>query len=182
MIKRSDFLIYSRIIIENDNLDAILSKLNLNKKSEFAFYDLVYLNKNGANITEDTLKIRVYQKNEWDNKNVIVIRKTAPIVNGMKEDNILLHQQFDTEKEALDFVEQTLSSQYEYKFKLEKSGIEYINEQLHVWVENIKDIGISIEFGSMDAELIENAILLFPVKERLTESVPEYLYKKYFCS
>ncbi len=27
------------------------------KKSEFSFYDLIYLNKNGRSITEDTLKI-----------------------------------------------------------------------------------------------------------------------------
>ena len=39
-------------------------------------------------------------------------------------------------------------------------------------------MGISIEFGSEKQEYIEDAIMLFDVKERLTISVPEYLYNK----
>ena len=173
-------MIYSRIITEDNTFDEIIEKLDLEKKTEFAFYDLIYLNKNGTSITEDTLKIRVYQKNEWKNKNVLVIQKTAPIINGVKEDKVLLREEFDTEKEATNFVEKNLSNNYEYKFKLEKTGTEYGNENLRLWVENIKDIGTSIEIGSNNQKTIENAISLFKVKERLKESVPEYLYKLYF--
>lgn len=171
-------MIYSRIIIDDNNLDEIIKKLNLEKKSDFAFYDLVYLNKNGASITEDTLKIRVYQKNEWDNKDVLVIRKTAPVINGVKEDKVLLRKEFDTEQDAIDFVNKTLSNDYEYKFKLEKDGTEYGNSDLRVWIENIKNVGTSVEFGSNNSASIEKAISLFRVKERLKESVPEYLYNK----
>lgn len=39
-------------------------------------------------------------------------------------------------------------------------------------------MGISIEFGSESQDRIEEAIALFDVKERLTISVPEYLYNK----
>ena len=77
----------------------------MKKASEYAFYDLVYLNKNGASITDDTLKIRVYQKNEWDSKAVLVIQKRATLENGAKVDKVLTREQFDTEKEALKFVE-----------------------------------------------------------------------------
>lgn len=171
-------MMYSRIIIDDSNLNEVIKKLGLEKKTEFAFYDLIYLNRNGASITEDTLKIRVYQKNEWDNKDVLVIRKAAPIINGIKEDKILLREEFDNEKEAIDFVSENLSKEYEYKFKLEKEGIEYANADLRVWIENIKDLGTSIEFGSINPKSIEKAISLFKVRERLEESVPEYLYKK----
>jgi len=172
-------MIYSRIIVNNvDNLHEILDKLNLSKKSEFAFCDLVYLNKNGASITEDTLKIRVYQKTEWDNKNVLVIRKTAPVIDRVKEDKVLLREEFDLVEDAIKYVDSNLSDIYEYRFKLEKSGVEYSNNNLRVWVEDIKDIGISIEFGSEKSDIIESAILLFNVKERLNISVPEYLYDK----
>ena len=171
-------MIYSRIITEDNNFDEIIEKLGLEKKAEFAFYDLIYLNKNGNSITEDTLKIRVYQKNEWNSKSVLVIRKTAPVINGVKEDKVLLREEFDTEKEALDFVNSNLSEDYEYKFKLEKDGIQYSNSTLSVWIENIEDVGISIEFGSTNSGTIEEAISLFNVKERLNKSIPEYLYKK----
>lgn len=169
---------YARIITDSIDLDEIIRKLNLEKKSDFAFYDLIYLNKNGKSITEDTLKIRVYQKNEWNTNNVLVIRKCAPVVNGVKEDKVLLREEFSTEEEAIDFVNQNFSNNYEYSFKLEKVGIEYANADLRIWIENIKDIGISIEFGSNDEQIIEEAITLFNVLERLDESVPEYLYKK----
>ena len=89
-----------------------------------------------------------------------------------------MREEFDTEQEAINFVNENLSNEYEYKFKLEKDGIEYANSNLSVLVENIKDIGVSIEFGSNCSEIIEQAISLFNVKERLDESVPEYLYNK----
>lgn len=173
-------MLYSRIIVNKGNIDTIIEKLNLIKKSEFAFYDLIYQNKNGTNITEDTLKVRVYQKNEWKTKNVLLIRKTAPMINGAKEDQVLLKKEFDIEKEAIDFINTHFANEYVYKFKLEKSGTEYGNENLRVWIEEIKDIGTSIEIGSENLEEIENAIQLFDVKERLEESVPEYLYNKLF--
>jgi len=172
-------MIYSRIIAKDNKIEEAINQLNLNKKSDFAFYDLIYLNRNGVSITEDTLKIRVYQKNEWDTKNVLVIRKTAPAIDGVKEDKVLLREEFDTVEEALNFVNENLSNEYEYKLKLEKTGVEYNNDKLSVWVENIKDIGTSIEFGAESSQIIENAISSFDVVERLHESVPEYLYKKY---
>lgn len=173
-------MLYSRIIVNKQNIDTAIEKLNLIKKSEFAFYDLIYQNKNGANIAKDTLKVRVYQKNEWKTKDVLLIRKTAPIINGSKEDKVLLRKEFDTEKEAIDFINANFDNEYEYKFKLEKNGLEYSNDDLRVWVEEIKDIGISIEIGSENQEKIENAIQLFDIKERLEISVPEYLYNKLF--
>ena len=95
---------YLRVILkDNLNVDNI-ENLGVLKASEYAFYDLVYLNKNGASITEDTLKIRVYQKNEWDSKAVLVIQKRATIENGAKIDKVLTSEQFDTEYEALKFV------------------------------------------------------------------------------
>ncbi len=171
---------YARIIVNDIDINNIITKLELTKKSEFAFYDLIYLNRNGASLTEDTLKIRVYQKNEWNSKNVLVIQKTVLLEKGAKKDKVLLKEEFDTEQEAKDFVKLHFSRQYEYKFSLEKDGIEYENEHLKVWVENIKDLGISIEFGSLENKYIEKAIAIFDVKERLSESVPEYLYKKYY--
>lgn len=173
-------MIYARIILNDDSqIEDNLNKLKVTKKSEFAFYDLIYLNKNGASITEDTLKIRVYQKNEWNNKNVLVIRKTAPLINGVKEDKCILREEFDTVEEARAYVNNNLANEFEYKIKLEKTGTEYGNADLRIWVENIKNIGWSIEFGAVEEEnAIEEAICLFNVKERLTVSIPEYLYNK----
>lgn len=172
-------MFYTRIILKSkENLLENLKKLGAIKKHDFAFFDLVYLNRDGSSITDDTLKVRVYKHNEWNSKAVLVIRKKAEVVDGVKEDKFLVREEFDTESEALKFVDENFKDSFDYQFKLEKSGEEYQNEDLRIWVEDIKDMGISIEFGSELQDKIEEAIALFDVKERLTISVPEYLYNK----
>lgn len=172
-------MFYTRIILKSkENLLENLKKLGAIKKHDFAFYDLVYLNRDGSSITDDTLKVRVYKHNEWNSKAVLVIRKKAEVVDGVKEDKFLVREEFDTESEALKFVDENFKDSFDYQFKLEKSGEEYQNEDLRICVEDIKDMGISIEFGSESQDRIEEAIALFDVKERLTISVPEYLYNK----
>ena len=172
-------MIYTRIIVNNtgDEVIDLLNAMQVIKNVEFSFYDLIYLNKNGASITEDTLKIRVYQKTELD-ANVLVLRKIAPFVNGVKEDQFLLNKKFDTEEEAVKFVKDNYDDSYEFSFKLEKIGTEYQKEGLKIWLENVKDIGISIEFGCEQQETIEDIINLFNIKERLNISLPEYIYLK----
>lgn len=171
-------MLYTRIILGDNEVDLALEKLGARVLHDFAFYDLIYLNRNGASITDDTLKIRVYKHNEWKNKNVLVIRKKAEVIEGVKEDKVLLREEFDTESDALKYVQDNLSREFEYKFKLEKSGREYECDDLRIWVEDIKTLGLSIEFGSVSQTRIEEAIKLFNVKERLEMSVPEYLYRK----
>lgn len=172
-------MFYARIILNNkDNLQQILNDLQAQKKSDFSFYDLVYLNRDGSSITDDTLKIRVYQHNEWNSKAVLVIRKKAERINGVKEDKFLVREEFDTEEEAKSFVEDNYRDTFDYVFRLEKTGEEYQNDNLRIWIEDIKDMGISIEFGSESQESVEEVIKMFDVKERLTMSVPEYLYNK----
>lgn len=169
---------YARVILNSDNVDEVIKKYNFEKKTDFAFYDLIYVNKNGAAITDDTLKIRVYQINQWKSKDVLVIRKDAPIINGSKEDRVLLKEEFDTEEEALAFVEKEFSKDYDFAFKLQKDGIEYGNGDVRLWRENVDNVGISIEVGSEDEEKIEDVLKDLDVRERLIQSLPEYMYEK----
>ena len=169
---------YVRCILESDNVDDIIKKFDMEFKSDFGFYDLVYVNKNGTSITDDTLKIRVYQKNHWDNKDVLVIRKIAPLVNGAKEDKVLLREEFDSVKEAQAYVDANLSNDFLFAFKLKKTGIQYGNEKINLWKENVENVGLSVEIGSEDEKLIEEVMSSLDIKERLTVSLPEYMYEK----
>ena len=170
---------YLRVILkDNLNVDNI-ENLGVLKASEYAFYDLVYLNKNGASITEDTLKIRVYQKNEWDSKAVLVIQKRAIIENGAKIDKVLTREQFDTEAEAIEYVSKNLAQDYEFSFKFAKSGIEYKNDNIRVWVEDVENIGVTLELEAEDTNTLNDFIKHFNVKERLDISLPEYYYINY---
>lgn len=169
---------YVRGILKSDNVDEIIKRYGLEFKCDFSFYDLVYINKNGASITDDTLKIRVYEINHWKSKNVLVIRKVAQLVNGTKEDKVLLHKEFDTVDEAKKYVEDSLSKEYEFAFKIEKIGIQYGNEILDIWKENVKDLGLTVEIGSTNNLLIEEVLSSLDIDKKLTISLPEYMYEK----
>lgn len=170
---------YLRVLLEdNTNVDNI-EDLGVKKASEYGFYDLVYLNRNGASITEDTLKVRVYQKNEWDSKAVLVIQKRAIVENGTKTDKVLTREQFDTEAQAIEYVNENLSQDYEYKFKFSKTGIEYKNEKIRVWVEDVENIGITLELEAQDSDILNEFLSNFNIAERLDISLPEYYYLKY---
>ena len=169
---------YVRGNLRTDNVDAVINKYNMRFKVDFAFYDLIYVNKNGASITDDTLKIRVYQINHWKSKNVLVIRKVAPLVNGSKEDKVLLKEEFDTVEEAQAFVDANLLDEYDFAFKLQKTGIQYGNDKVDLWKEDVETIGLSVEVGSEDERLMEQVFSDLDVEERLEVSLPEYMYEK----
>ncbi len=169
---------YVRGILNSDNVDEVIKKYDLKFKCNFSFYDLIYVNKDGTSITDDTLKIRVYQINHWNSKNVLVIRKVAPLINGSKEDKVLLLEEFDTVEEAKEYVNDNLLNEYEFSFKLQKSGNQYGNDDLDLWKEDVIDLGISVEIGSEDETLLEEAFNSLDIKERLNVSLPEYMYNK----
>ena len=114
-------MLYARILINNseEEIEKIIDNLKLEKKSNFSFYDLVYINKNGKSITDDTLKIRVYNLNEWDSKDVLVIRKKAILTNGAKEDKVLLKEEFDTLEELKASIKEKLEEENTSKAKYE---------------------------------------------------------------
>ena len=169
---------YVRGILNSDNVDEVIKKYDLKFKCDFSFYDLIYVNKDGTSITDDTLKIRVYQINHWNSKNVLVIRKVAPLINGSKEDKVLLREDFDTVEEAKEYVNDNLLNEYEFAFKLQKSGNQYGNDDLDLWKEDVINLGISVEIGSEDETLLEEAFNSLDIKERLNVSLPEYMYNK----
>ena len=172
-------MFYSRILLKDDTeIKEYLYRNHYQKISDFAFYDLIYINTNGNSITDDTLKIRVYQHNEWKNKNVLVILKRAIFMNGQKEDKVLLREEFDDLESAIKYVKENYGRQYTFAFKLEKSGVQYQKGTVTIWLEDIVGLGISIEIGSENSEAIDHIIQQLDIIEKLDISVPEYMYKK----
>ena len=169
---------YVRCILKNDNVDEIIKRYGLELKCDFSFYDLIYASKNGTSITDDTLKIRVYQINHWKCKNVLLIRKLTYLNSDFKSDSVALREEFDTVEEAQKYIDDKLSKDYSYAFKLQKSGVQYGNEKVDLWKEDILDLGLSVEIGSEDEELIEKILNSLDFQEKLEISLPEYMYRK----
>jgi len=172
-------MLYARVILKDKKeIENYLKENQFQKISNFAFYDLIYVNKNGSSITDDTLKIRVYQHNEWKNKNVLVILKKAIFTGNQKEDKVFLREEFDDIESALTFVKENYENEYDFAFKLEKNGVQYQTETATIWLEDIVDLGISVEIGSENPQVIDQIIHQLDIIERLDVSVPEYMYHK----
>lgn len=171
-------MFYSRVILKDKGeIENYLQKNQYWKVSSFAFYDLVYINKNGSSITDDTLKVRVYQHNEWQNKNVLVILKRAIFTGNQKEDKVLVREEFDYLEGAMKFVQENYESEYDFSFKLEKTGVQYQTEMATIWLEDIVDLGISVEIGFEYPETIDQIIQQLNIIKKLEVSVPEYMYQ-----
>ena len=79
----------------------------------------------------------------------------------------------------LKFVKDNFLSSYDFSFKFSKTGIEYKNETIRVWVEDVENIGITLELEAEDINILNDFISHFNVKEKLDISLPEYYYLKY---
>lgn len=61
---------------------------------------------------------------------------------------------------------------------MEKTGVQYQTEMVTIWLEDIVDLGISIEIGSQNSEAIDSIIQQLDIIEKLEVSVPECMYQK----
>jgi len=90
----------------------------------------------------------------------------------------LLREEFDALDSAMKFVQENYGNQYDFAFKLEKTGVQYQTEVVTIWLEDIVDLGISIEISSQNSEMINQVIQQLDIIEKLEVSVPEYMYQK----
>lgn len=135
-------------------------------KSDYAFKDIIFFSENG------TLKVRVMTKKNWPTKDVIVIRKQSEFKEVGKIDSSLLRKEFDTEKEAVDFVERELP---EFKPELEYSrhGWQYELDGSRIFVEDIEFLGPSVEIEADSEEVLKALFKKMGIDEVLGESIPE---------
>lgn len=169
---------YVRVNVNNSNIDSLIDTYGLFKESEYEYSDYIYLNKNGSDINNDVLKLRIYKQNGGVSSDAIVIRKETTFEDGLKDDETIFRKEIDTRDEAVEYVNENFSD-YEFKFKILKKGTLYTSDDLSVSYEDIDGIGKSIEIGGYDSNLIEEVIDSLDVNERLTTSLPEYAYKKF---
>lgn len=170
-------MIYGRAIITDINESR--QKLETNGAKlieEFAFTDIIYINKTNRSLTDDTLKVRVYSKTEWYTKNVVLIRKQTEILKTGKVDNIILKIEFDSRNDAKGFIKEYLSAEFEYAVEFSKNGWEYELDSKRVWVEYINKFKPTIEVGAKSEDEIKDVYNLIGIVEELHKSVPETIY------
>ena len=108
----------------------------------------------------------------------MVIVKRAAFTGNQKEDKVLVREEFDDLDSAMKFVQENYEDQYNFAFKLEKTGVQYQTEMAIIWLEDIINLGVSVEIGSEYPEIIDEIIQQLDIIEKLEVSVPEYMYQR----
>jgi hypothetical protein len=124
-------------------------------KGEYILRDKIYSSCNPPKgLDEEFLRVRIYQKNIWSDSNVMVAVK----IHEQKEIGVNtvvpLKKGFETEEEALKFVEENLLNQYKYEFEFNRTGWQYDLGEDQVDLERVDDLKgfYTIEFKSNTVE------------------------------
>ena len=142
-------------VLEVNTARKILEENKARFKGEYALRDKIYSSYNPLKgLDEEFLRVRIYQKNIWNDSNVVVAVK----IHEQKEigvDTVVpLKKGFETEGEALRFVEENLLNQYKYEFEFNRTGWQYNLGDDQVDLERVDDLKdfYTIEFKSNTVE------------------------------
>ncbi len=169
-------MIEGRALISNiEQTRKKLADLGAAFNSNYAFKDIIFVPKKAeCNLSDDFLRVRVYTKNNWPTKKVVLVRKQTEFKDTGKIDNIILKKEFDAEQEAVDFVATELETEFERGFEYEREGWQYDFGKHRIFVEDIKGYKPSIEIEA-DSEEIESLFTKIGVIEKIRVSIPEVM-------
>jgi hypothetical protein len=140
-----DILLYMiearSFVSEIDTTRKILEENGAVFKGEYVLKDKIYSSYNPEKELDDEfLRLRIYQKNIWPQKDVIVAVK----IHEQKEigvDTVVpLKKEFDTEEEAESFVDENLLNQYKYEFEFTRTGWQYSLGEDEIDLERVDDL------------------------------------------
>ncbi len=142
--------------------------------SDYAFKDVIFVpQKDRYDLNGGFLRARVYIKNNWPTKKVVLVKKQIKFKNVGKEDTIILRQEFDTEQQASDFVKKEFGSEFKRSFEYEREGWQYNLEGCRIFVEDIKGYKPSIEIETDTEDQINSLFEKIGVVEKIKTSIPE---------
>ena len=127
-----------------ENLGAVFN-------GDYIFKDKIFIsgNKNDSNYF---LRIRIYLKNNWPTKNVVLIKVES---KSSGQINIFFRQEFDAEQDAVNFIKQNFSD-FKYAFEYSREGWLYDLGKTRIFIENIEELKPSIEIEAGSEEEIQS--------------------------
>lgn len=171
-------MIETRAIIKDiEKTKEILNNLNAKFKNNYAFKDIIFVPKEEKyNLNEDFLRLRIYTINKWSTKNIILVRKKTKWKNKYKISTVVLKEEFDTEKEAFDFIQKKLKG-FINKFEYSRVGWEYDLKNCHLFLEDISNYGPSIEIETENENELEEIFNKIGIIKKVKDSMPEVMHK-----
>lgn len=171
-------MIESRALIESlEKAKASVVKLGGQFKSNYSFKDVIFVPKKiKYNLSEDFVRVRVYIKNDWPSKNVVLVKKKTEWREQGKVDNVVLKKEFDAEKEAFAFIEKKLPD-FEKGFEYRREGWQYELDKHRIFIEDIEKYRPSIEVEANDEKDLQIFFQKIDIIKPVRKSVPEIMHE-----
>lgn len=142
---------------------AILEKNGAVLKGDYVITNKIYRHK-AEPLEKVFLRLRTIPKNIWNEKSVIVSIKNTEIKQVGKQSIISFKKEFDTEKEAEDFIAENYANDFTFDFAFNCIGRQYFLGEDGVDLELIENHP-SIEFKSKSQEGLRSLLSKFDVKD-----------------
>jgi adenylate cyclase class IV len=140
-------------------------------KGDYAFCDYIYQPKGEGkfDLNKEFLRIRTYEKNNWDQKKVQLVHKGKPALGVIGI--IKTREEFDTLKQGEDF----LGPDYIQELSFKRTGNEFHLKNLKIYIENIEGLSPCIEVLAPTKEELRWLFDQVEPKEIVLDSVPKLI-------
>lgn len=171
-------MIEARAIIESiDKTRTKLESLGAEYEGDYAFKDMIFIHRNRS-LSQDFLRIRVYSRNNWATKNVILERKQTKWKFMGKVDNVIIREQFDSVVPAQKYIEKNLSSEFEENFEFLREGWQYLWDNHRVFVEDIAGYYPTVELEAENEHMLKSKLKKIGYVKVLKKSVAEIMQEE----
>lgn len=165
-------------VSEIDTVRNILEENGAVFKGEYVLTDKIYASYNPPKgLDDEFLRLRVYHKNIWPQKDVIVAVKVHDQKEIGVDAAVPLKQQFDTKEEAEKFIEENLLSQYKYEYEFTRTGWQYALGEDEIDLERVDDLKdfYTVEFKSDTVEGLRKLEILLELKDVIRGPIASHM-------
>lgn len=165
-------------VLEIDTIKKLLEDNDAVFKGEYVITDKIYSSYNPPKALDDEfLRVRTHFKDISNNPNVLVAVK----IHEQKEigvDTVVpLKKGFETEEEALAFVNENLLNQYNYEYEFNRTGWQYSLGEDEVDLERVDDLEnfYTIEFKSSTIDGLKRLDTLLELKNVIRGPIASHM-------
>ncbi len=165
-------------VSEIDTTRQILEENGAVFKGEYVLTDKIYSSYNPLKgLDDEFLRLRIYHKNIWPQKDVIVAVKIHEQKEIGVDAEVPLKEQFDSTEEAETFIEENLLNQYKYEYEFTRTGWQYSLGDDEIDLERVDDLKdfYTVEFKSNTVEGLKGLESLLHLKDVIRGPIASHM-------
>jgi|WetSurMetagenome_2_1015567.scaffolds.fasta_scaffold01419_3 adenylate cyclase class IV len=167
------------IISDIEKTKKKLENLGAVFQGDYIFKDIIFItDKKNYDLHDGYLRLRVYTKNNWPTKNYLLVKKQSKSSDISKNEKKILKKEFDSENEALNFINTEFYDEFKRDFEYSRKGWQYKLENSRIFIEDIENFKPTIEIEGEAEQKLELLFKKIGIVEKLNKSIPEIMARQ----